>query len=178
MAAREQTGLTALGTIVKAHGLQGGVIVDPDIDPELFREVTRVFIRDRRQDLIPYQIEEFRVDQKKGRQLFFVKLTFIDDRSAAEEISGSVIYGEVDLPDEQPGDEIPDITGWKVADAENRYIGTVKNLLESPAHLIITILKEKGDEILVPWVEEYVDEVDSDKQLLFVKNLDRFESEE
>lgn len=178
MAAREHSGLTALGTIVKAHGLKGGLIVDPDIDPELFREVSRVFIRDRRQDLIPYQIEEFRVDQKKGRLLFFVKLFFIDDRSAAEEITGSVIYGEVDLPKEQPDEETPDITGWKVADTENRYIGTVKSLLESPAHLIITILKDKGDEVLVPWVDEYVDEVDSDKQMLFVKNLDRFESDE
>lgn len=174
----EDTGMTALGTIVKARGLDGEITVEPQVSPDDFSEINRVFIRDRRGDMIPYQIETFRVERKKGREMFFVKLAFVNDRNDAESLSGSVIFGEYNLSEPESNISLPDITGWRVLNSANESVGTIRGILESPAHPIIEITQEDNEELLVPWVDEYIDKLDHDRQVVITKNLDRLIAEE
>ncbi len=173
MAAPEDTGMTALGTIVKAHGLDGGIIVDPKVDSAEFEKITRIFIRDRRGDLIPYQVENSRLDRKKGRETFFVKLAFINDRTTAEDLAGSSIFTEEEIPELLPEVELPDVLDWQVFDVDQQQLGVVSEIMDSPAHPIISVSGEIIGELLIPWVDEYIAEVDEENNVVVAKNIDR-----
>ena len=172
--------LIVLGTIAKAHGLKGDLIMVAEQEPEAIRELSHVFIRDHRRDLIPHRLENFRPEGDSDYDTFFVKLAFIDDRTTAERLVGSKLYGELE---DEPRTEAPDSSGldierWPVYDEEQHYIGTVTEVMEMPAHYVISVDREEQDPLLIPEVSEYISSVDRNKQMLVVRNIDQLEPDE
>lgn len=179
MAAHADHGLTELGSITKAHGLDGALILEAHDAPGVIEDLSRIFIRDRRGDLMPYQIQEIKSLDGKVTS-FFVKLVFINDRTSAESFSGKKVFA--DIP-ETPAAEYPDsgeddLTGWQVFDSDNNHIGLVEDFLEMPAHPVITISLLSATTYMVPLVDEYVVSVDEVNQRVTVKNLAQLDPEE
>lgn len=164
-----------IGTIVKAHGLKGEVLVDPDVDlPQLLGEQKLFYIKNKRDDLEPGRIERSYLANKKGRPSFFVKFESVDDRSLAERLIRHSIqvtadlYEQMMLPEEEvPGDEL---IGYVVVDDEAGESGEVVDVLENPAHLILHIASEKGP-YMIPFVDEYVLSIDHDQAVIHCRNL-------
>lgn len=176
MAAHEDHGLIKLATIVRAHGLNGEVIADAQPNREAFENKKHIFVRDRRGDLIPYQIEEIK-EKQGGEDLFFVKLAFINDRTSAEQLTGSSVFGEV-AGQSQNEQQLPDdLVGWDILDEQGNIIGQVEDFMEMPAQPVITLKLNTSETYLVPVVDEYVEEIDEYNRRITVKNLDQLDPE-
>ena len=108
------------------------------------------------------------------RQARVVSVEMLDDRSAAvhfdsvldrataELLCGcSVLVRRDDVPDEAFA-EADDFEGFAVVDARFGELGTVSGMMENPAHpiLLVDACGGKDGRILIPWVGEFIEEVD------------------
>lgn len=169
-----------IARIGKAHGLEGVVRVQPEIDSaeNLLNENQVLYLQNRRGDLIPARIESVRVESKRKMQLFFVKFDRITDRTQAESFQDVPVYSdrsEVTIQAEEKDDWDPrDVIGFEVEDSSG-IEAVVTEVLENPAHLIIKMNMKSGlKSILVPWVDAYVLSVDYKNRLMKCQNLDLF----
>jgi 16S rRNA processing protein RimM len=164
-----------VGTIVKAHGLKGEVLINVEVDlPELLEEQNLFYINNQRGDLEPRRVEKSYLANKKGRPSFFVKFESVDDRAQAERLVRRGIhvadnrYDQMMLPDsDMPGDEL---IGYVILDENDRNCGEVVDVLESPAHLILHIASDGGP-YMIPYVDEYIMSVDDDQVMIHCRNL-------
>lgn len=164
-----------IGHIARSHGVQGDVLIISEVNaPQLFDEIDLVYIQNTRGDLIPARIESFRVQQKNNRLSFFVKFEHVTDRNLAEELKSLPVYvmqeSVSELIDE---DSAIDYTSFEVVDTGKNSIGTITAVIENPAHLILEITTHNQQQLLVPFVDEYVVSADKQNKLITCQNLDQ-----
>jgi 16S rRNA processing protein RimM len=166
---------TLVGEVVKAHGLDGTVVVAPKVDiPSLFGDFDLFWIDTDGQALQPARISSYRMEEKSGRRTFFVQFDTIADRTEAEQAKGAQIYQETALIEEQlDADPVERYLDMAVQDESGNEIGYVLDVVMNPAHAILLIQKDSG-QMMVPAVEEYVSDVDEEQGLITLRNLDAF----
>jgi 16S rRNA processing protein RimM len=144
-----------IGVISAPHGVRGTVRVrPPGSGRHLRRGVEPVVDGERRRILASRQTP-------KG---FLVDLEGIGDRDLAASLRGSELTldrDELDAPDEEEF-YVGDLVGLEVYDEAGTRIGSVADVLETPAHEILLIRddKEEPAEQYVPFTREYVPTVD------------------
>lgn len=152
-----------IGRVIRAHGLRGDVLVQlfrpRPIEAEQLeyvkekptRPVELVF-EDGRE--IVYQIRGVRFVNPAS---FVASLSGVDSREAAEALTGAF----VDMDPRNPpsvADEVDEIFGAKVVDVESgNELGTVDDIRDNGAQAVLVVGE---DEILIPWVEVFIDAVD------------------
>ncbi len=162
--------LYAVGTIVKAIGIAGDVVVKPMTDfPERFRRLKVLWIGAESCAVTEAGIEKAAVSGRGIR----LKLRGIDDRNAAERIRGKILFIEearaVKLP---PGEYfIHDVLGLSVRDEGGGDLGTVADVLRYPASDVYVIRGNRG-EILLPAVKEFVRSVDLGTRTMVVRLIE------
>ncbi len=172
--------LTEIARIGKVHGLDGTVRLQPDEDCELVIEKNSVlFLQNRRGDLIPARVTDFRVEKKRNKRLFFVKFDRIADRTEAEQFQDRPVFADIKKSKTDIDPEDPDITGFMIID-ESGLTGTVSGVMANPAHPIIEAAiheNRETDIMLIPWVDEYVKSIDRKQKQVICHNLDQLISE-
>ena len=163
----------AIGTVAKVHGLKGEIGIRIDLPlPNQLHNVETVYMAGDFGMLQPWRILSSRLSVQGEKQMFFVILEMVADRNAAAALVGRQVYvepGTVDLYEEDDSD---DLKGYSVLDTNGNTIGDVIETLENPAHPILRVhIKGKG-EVLIPFVDAYVDEVDDDEQTVTVVDID------
>lgn len=114
---------------------------------------------------------EFRVERsRKFRERWIVLFEGVTDRNASEALNGTELFCEADSEEEMADEDAfyPDdligldvLVGEDAATAEK--IGTVGDVLDSPAQFLLEVRKDADDSTaLVPFVEQIVPEVDLD----------------
>jgi 16S rRNA processing protein RimM len=96
----------------------------------------------------------------------------IADRDAAEALKGARVFvprGSFPTPDEGEFYWV-DLIGMAVANREGVRLGAVAGLIETGPHCVLRIQPEAADaaEVLVPFVDAYVDSVDQAGRLITV----------
>jgi 16S rRNA processing protein RimM len=88
----------------------------------------------------------------------------IPDRNAAEALQGARIFiSRASFPTPDDGEFYwVDLIGLSVSNREGVLLGPVVGLLETGPHCVLRVqpADAKADEVLIPFVEAYVDEVD------------------
>ncbi len=144
-----------IGVISAPHGVRGTVRVrPPGSGRHLRRGAEPVVDGERRRILASRQTP-------KG---FLVDLEGIGDRDLAASLRGSELTldrDELDAPDEEEF-YVGDLVGLEVYDEAGTRIGSVADVLETPAHEILLIRddKEEPAEQYVPFTHEHVPTVD------------------
>jgi 16S rRNA processing protein RimM len=144
-----------IGVISAPHGVRGTVRVrPPGSGRHLRRGVEPVVDGERRRILASRQTP-------KG---FLVDLEGIADRDLAASLRGSELTldrEELDAPDEEEF-YVGDLVGLEVYDEAETRIGSVADILETPAHEILFIRddEEEPAEHYVPFTHEHVPTVD------------------
>ncbi len=159
-----------MGSIVKAFGVHGEVVIRPMTDsPARFRALKKVLLGDRHGNVRPCLLKHVSIDPRGVR----AKLEGIDTRTAAEAIVGSILYVEpaarVRLP--KGRHFIHEMIGLQVRDQDGREIGTLKEVLKLPGQDIY-VIDRHGREVLVPAVREFVTGVDVEHGLMTVKLIE------
>lgn len=67
-----------------------------------------------------------------------------------------------------------ELEGLKVASAEGEVLGTVREVVETRAHLVIEVAKPEGGSLMLPLVESLVETIDPDAGLIRVGDIARY----
>ena len=162
-----------IGYISRSHGVQGEVLIIPDIyAPTLFDVLDLVRIETNRGDLVPARVESVRVQEKNNRLSFFVKFEHITDRTQAEELKNfSVFADRVVVESLLDSDTLPlDLTSFSIT-TDGKSIGKVDAMLENPAHPILQVTTDGQEQLLIPVVDEYIVDIDEEEKKIQCKNL-------
>jgi len=147
-----ETNVRLVGRVLRAHGVHGGLVVEPLTNQPHRFEVGRVLLLgpERRRVTItaasPY----------KGRLL--VRLAEVGDREAAESLRRQDLCVRPEDVGEPPPGEVwaSDLEGLDVVDDSGRLLGTVSAVIDNPAHDLLAVADPEGREFLVPLVEAFV----------------------
>lgn len=166
-----------IGIISRSHGIHGELKVLFEIEnPEAISELKMVYLRNVRGDFFPKRVQDIRIEEKKNKLSFFVQFEQITDRSAAEALKNHGVFLEKEAAkaflDSDYESDLP--IDYEVYDELNNHIGRVTEVFESPAQIVLQIATTSGN-LLIPFVDEFVTNVDDEEMTIQCQHLDRFE---
>ena len=148
-----------VGRVGRAHGVRGEVLIDVRTDSPEERLGPGAVLVTEPAAAGPLTIAAGRVHS--GRLL--VRFEGVADRNQAEAIRGVLLLADVD-PDELPVDEDEwydhQLVGLDVVRTDGSAVGEVREVLHLPMQDLLAITRTDGTEVLVPFVEAMVPEVD------------------
>lgn len=101
---------------------------------------------------------------------FFIKFfNFVEDREIELLLDKKVFLTEDDAKDIISNDFIIEqLIGFEVF-RENKKLGVVHNTFKTPANHVLEILDSTGNEILIPFIQNFFDEVNIEDKRIFLK---------
>jgi len=164
-----------IGYIARSHGVAGDVLIIPEVyAPTLFDTLDLVRIENARGELLPARVESVRVQEKNNRLSFFVKFEHVTDRTQAERLKHFAVFADREMVESlvtQNGASI-DFTAFEIW-VDGNPVGSVKAVIENPAHPILQVLINEQEQLLIPLVDEYVNGIDKEAERIQCKNLDQ-----
>src|SRR5262249_5836426 len=152
----------------RAHGIHGELAVRTfDPQSEALTSVRRLILRDRSGQEHPRAIEAVR----RTADAFLVKLAGIGTRSAAEALRGStVLVHREDLPAPAEGEWFQgDLVGLEAFTLQGVRLGRVTEVWNTGPVPNLVIEIPGGEPLVVPFVDEFVPEVDVEAGRLVVR---------
>ncbi|MER6091570.1 ribosome maturation factor RimM [Streptomyces bluensis] len=149
--------------IGRAHGIKGEVTVEVRTDePELRLAPGAVLLTDPA-SAGPLTIETGRVHS--GRLL--LRFEGVRDRNAAEALRNILLIAEVD-PEELPEDEDEyydhQLVDLDVVTKDGVEVGRITEISHLPSQDLFIVERPDGSEVMIPFVEEIVTEIDLKEQ--------------
>jgi 16S rRNA processing protein RimM len=149
--------------IGRAHGIKGEVTVEVRTDEPELRLAPGAVLATDPATAGPLTIETGRVHS--GRLL--LRFEGVRDRNAAEALRNTLLIAEVD-PAELPEDpeEFYDhqLMDLDVVLADGTEIGRITEISHLPSQDLFIVERPDGSEVMIPFVEEIVTEIDLEKQ--------------
>jgi 16S rRNA processing protein RimM len=160
--------------IGRVHGLRGELRVRPiNPDSELLRPGRRfravVGAPPKRQPAEPVAEQTERdlvIEQARctGSQDWLVKFVGIDQREVAAALTNSkLLIRREDMPEPDPDEEgvyLSDLVGLAARDPNGRDLGTLQGFFFNGAHDVAVVVRSSGQEILVPFLDDTLIDVD------------------
>ncbi len=156
----EKKALIEAGRIVNTHGVQGEVKIEIGLDsPQFFKSFKRLVLDNG---------EELKVLGARIHKGFVIaRLEGVEDVNAAMRLKGknvSVRREDAALP--RGAFFLQDIIGAKVVDEQGSEIGTLQDVMETPASNIYVVKGES--EHLIPAVPEFILKTDAENGVITV----------
>lgn len=172
--------------VLGAWGVKGGLKLKPfSADPQALFSSKRWFVRPgERQRIQPPGAKPsaplprmLRVLQAREQgDAIVATCQDLDDRDAAEALTGARIYvsrASFPTPDDNEFYWV-DLIGLAVRNRAGQELGTVTNLIETGPHCVLCVSPAasgagtKADDVLIPFVDAYVDKVDREGRTIHV----------
>jgi len=159
-----------IGKVLRPVGLAGELKVQNLSDVEhRFENEEELFIGPNSELAVPYRVEslEYRPDS------LVIRLEDLDSVDKVEYLRGQYCY----LPriDEEWLDDdeffVDDLIGLEVYDSQDRFIGEVKDIMNLPSSDIL-VVRRQSDEILLPMVDEFIQEINLDEMFIKVNPIE------
>ena len=153
-----------VGKIVGTHGIKGELKVKSDTSFDRFKKGNKLYI-EKEEEII---VNSHR--QHKGMELITINnLTNINDVLCYVGKDLYVPHNREELEDGEFYYE--DLIGLDCYDSKNNLIGSIIDLQEVPQGLILEI-KSKSKTILVPFVDEFIKEIDLENNKLSINEIE------
>jgi 16S rRNA processing protein RimM len=148
----------AFSRVIKAHGLRGEVILAPYRGAE--ESLEKIDTVWDFSDGCEKQLSISSIRPHKGR--YIVKFNGIDKIEDTEPLIGSELYTDISFLDNDVLrmlflNSSQDI---KAFDSNGHILGVLHGIIDTGAHPVFVIIMENGKELLIPYVEQFVKEVD------------------
>lgn len=162
-----QENVYKIGETGKPHGVKGEInfMFDDDVFDRVDAEYLVLSIDGI---LVPFFMDEYRF---KSGSTALVKFCDIDTKEQAAELTGSTVYFPKSLSDRDENEITWDeIKGFRLIDnnAENKEIGTITSIDDSTVNVLFEITTPLGKDILIPAVEEFILNIDTEKKEITV----------
>lgn len=157
-----------IGKILKPHGVKGELSMLCENDCFDRSEDCDYLIGDMDGILVPFFIDSYRF---KSNASVLIKFDDIDTVEQAEKMTGVTIY----FPKKYLPEDATECTqeeflnGYTISDSHSGTIGIIKRIENSTINILLVVEKE-GEEILIPFHEEFIREVD-EKTHTIIMNL-------
>jgi 16S rRNA processing protein RimM len=149
--------------IGRAHGIKGDVTVEVRTDEPELRLGPGAVLATEPASVGPLTIETGRVHS--GRLL--LRFEGVSDRSGAEALRNTLLIAEID-PEELPEDpeEYYDhqLMDLDVVLADGTAVGRITEITHLPSQDLFIVERPDGSEVMIPFVEEIVTEIDLAEQ--------------
>lgn len=149
-----------VGKIVNTHSLKGEVkvISSTDFEEERFKKGSKLLITRGNQLIREVIVESYR----NHKNFLLVKFEGIDSVEEAEKLKNLQIKIDSDEVGELEENEFyfHEIIGCQVFDENDRNLGEIIDILAPGANDVWVIKGEKGKEILIPYIEDVVKQID------------------
>ena len=159
----------AIGRVIRAHGLRGEVSVTVLTDfPERFETTAWVYLGNEF-EATPYRLQSFRWH----KQNVLLTLEGVTNRTQAELLRGQLV--QVPLEEAMPlldgSYYLYQLIGLKVEDTSGKFLGVIKDVLETGANDVY-IVEHEGQELLLPAIPDVVKRVDIAQGIMVVHLMD------
>jgi 16S rRNA processing protein RimM len=158
-----------IGLVQKPFGIKGEVKVKPMTDyiEDRFKVGSSIelLLNEVRHN---YVIESVRHHQGS----LLVKFEGLDSLNDVEFYHRGIIQVDRNDLDDLEEDEFyfTDIIGFKLQ-VDGDYVGIVSEVMDLPAHPVLRV-KTETDDILIPFVASFIETVDTDEDIIYVKGMD------
>ncbi|MCT2594277.1 ribosome maturation factor RimM [Streptomyces sp. N2-109] len=157
-----------VGRVGRAHGIKGEVTVEVRTDEPEMRLGPGAVLATDPAATGPLTIESGRVHS--GRLV--LRFEGVRDRTGAEALRNTLLIAEVD-PEDRPDDpeEFYDhqLADLDVVTRDGRELGRIEEVSHLPGQDLLIVKTPAGDEILIPFVQEIVPEIDLEAQRVVVE---------
>jgi 16S rRNA processing protein RimM len=158
--------LIRIGSVVKAHGLHGEVIVAPLAGNHRLYYLIEELIHFAGESLSVLKVAKIR--PHKGR--FILKLESIDDLDEAENLRGHDLYIE---KNDLSKDDLSELFLWQsegssIITTDGTKIGYLKEVLNAPAHPVLVIVNDRNSEMMLPAVCRFIKEIKVEERVIVV----------
>ena len=155
--------LTTIGKLLKPHGINGEIVALLSCDVDL--SALSCIIIEIDGIYVPFFKNNVR---KKGRDTDLITIDGITDERRASALCGRSFYA---LKNEIPAIESSgdgglyanDLVGFSLI-ANKKFIGKICAIDDSTANCLFIIKKSDGKECLIPIADEFIEEIDVEKQ--------------
>ncbi|QBQ07538.1 16S rRNA processing protein RimM [Spiroplasma gladiatoris] len=159
--------LTKIGQIKATHGIKGELKIWIDSQLELLEDLKnyQIFLEDHQKNIDVYNVEKFYNLNNK----LIIKLKDIDNIDSAKKFINQNILVKKE-------DNIIGIVKTLINYSllfENNIIGKVIEEMNNGAHELIKVKTTQGIEFWIPYVGEYILEVDENKKIISAINIER-----
>lgn len=156
-----------IGKIGKAHGVDGEIsfMFDDDVFDRVDADYLILLVDGI---LVPFFFEEYRF---KNDSTALVKFCDIGTKDAAGELTGCDVFFPRDMSDSEDGTmTLHEIVGYALIDVENgnRKIGVVTGVDDSTMNILFNVKTDEGAEVLIPASEDFIMNIDVDRQEIHV----------
>ncbi len=147
------------GRIVNTHGVAGEVKVEVWLDsPQFMKKCGRIFV-----DGAPLKI----ISAREHKGFLLAKLEGVNDVNAAMRLKGrEVRIDRSDAPLPRGAYFLQDIIGAAVVDEAGNAVGTLEEIMETPASRIYVVRGER--EHMIPAVPEFILAADAERGIVTV----------
>ena len=153
----ESRDLVAVGAVVGAHGIRGEIKVKPLTDhPQRFDAGSRLLLAEGG------EVREVEiVSSRPHKNLYLVTFEGVADRTAAESLRGSTLNVNAEDLIPLPEGEYYDfqLVGLAVVTDEGEDLGRVAEVMATGGNLVL-IVRDGEREVLLPFIDDVVREVD------------------
>ena len=155
-----------IGQVTKPHGVNGEMSFSFSSDVFDSEDIL-YFIFEMQGILVPFFLDEYRF---KSNSTGLLKLDGISSDEKAREFSGLTIYLPKKYLDkvEDAEIELDYFAGFTLIDAEKGNLGVISEVDQTTDNVLF-VIPTKNDELLIPAGEEYIEEIDHDKKVIYVR---------
>ena len=148
--------LVEIGYFSRTHGLKGQLVLKQyrDLEPESLRAV---FV-DIRGSKAPYFVSAF----NSSGQGLLISLEEVDTIEKAKLLLNKQVYADENI---LAPVEVDELVGYELIDRTQGSLGVIKAITENGAQSLVH-LEYKGREVLLPLVDELIEEIDDQKKLV------------
>ncbi len=152
-----------IGDLVNTHGIKGEVRIlsDSKFKEEIFKPGNQLYIGKAKE---PFEIEKYRVHKFYDMVVF---KGFYDINDVLIYKGEPVFINKEELQVDGYFDE--DLIGLMVF-YNDLFLGKVDSILKSKAHDIFSVIGDK--KCLIPYVSEFIDQIDLEKGKIMVHNVE------
>ncbi len=151
----------AVGRIKRAVGLKGEVLIKAYSSIDSIAIPACIFVRLHG---LFKRFKILRLRKKKDKEAICL-IEHVNDRTAAEAITGMEIYQDKYLLPREEDDEYYwyELKGMTVVDQEDNTLGTIYSIIDAGAQDVL-VVRNSSNEILIPMVDEFIKQIDTRKK--------------
>ena len=154
-----------LGDIRKTHGVKGEMMLAAELFLD-FDAIKEYLFFNIDECLIPFRLSSYR--ETSDKTLLFICPAITTVEQAAEYVGTEVYLPNADRTAAKDSNNPFMLIGFEVIEDEtNKSIGTISNFIESNYNPLLEIEDNNGNEILLPFNEEFILGIEGDT--IFVK---------
>ncbi|PMD73466.1 ribosome maturation factor RimM [Companilactobacillus nuruki] len=160
--------LYRVGTIVNTHGIKGELRIIPitDFPEDRFKSGSKLYLKNKN------QILEFIVESSRSHKSFMLlKFKGYDNINDVEKYVKSELFADgAEVPELNEGEFLyKQIIGLTVVDKDLGEVGKISEIIELGSNDVWVVKSPKYREILLPYIDDVIKEVNLDEKIVKVE---------